>query len=173
MTAKVTYYTVAGLNKSIRKLPKEAKAKLRDGSERIAKKVAADAAGRARSQGGVAALVAPTIRSGRSTVPVVKMGDSSPLPNAGGGWERERKGKRQTIGDVIWGAEFGGGKYRKGRPTRDGGYTSQFLPWRGNDTGAGYFLWPAVRGDREFIADAYEDAMADAEKAAFKGEKKP
>jgi len=162
MTAKVTYYTAAGLNKSIRRLPKEAKAKLRDGSERIARKVAADAQGRAKSQGGIAALVAPTIRSGRDTVPVVKMGDTSRLPTSGSGWERKREGKRQTIGDVIWGAEFGGGR----RPT-----TRQFLPWRGSGEGAGYFLWRAVRGDREFIADAYEDAMAEAEMAAFKGEK--
>ena len=163
MAAKVTYYSVAGLNKSIRRLPKEAKVHLRDGAERIAKKVAADAQVRARSQGGLAAIVAPTIRSGRDTVPIVKMGDASPLPLSGSDWERSRKGKRQTIGDVIWGAEFGG----RGRPT-----TQQFLPWRGNDTGAGYFLWPTVRGDRQFISDAYEDSMADAEAAAFKGEKK-
>ena len=163
MAAKVTYYSVAGLNKSIRRLPKEAKAKLRDGAERIAKKVAADAQARARSQGGIAAIVAPTIRSGRDTVPVVKMGDSTRLPTSGSDWQRNRTGKRQTIGDVIWGAEFGGGR----RPT-----TTQFLPWRGSGTGAGYFLWPTVRGDRQFISDAYEESMADAEAAALKGEKK-
>ncbi len=164
MTAKVTYYTVAGLNKSIRKLPKEAKAHLRDGAEKIAKKVADDARGRARQVCGVAALVEPTIRSGRDTVPVVKMGNSTRLPATGNGWQRNRTGPRQTIGDVIWGAEFGGGA----RPT-----TQQFRPWRGRDEGAGYFLWPAVRGDRQFIADAYSDALKDAEAAAFKGEIKP
>lgn len=163
MAAKVTYYSVAGLNKSIRRLPKEAKVHLRDGAERIAKKVAADAQGRAKSQGGVAALVAPTIRSGRDTVPVVKMGDSTRLPTSGSDWQRSRTGRRQTIGDVIWGAEFGGGR----RPT-----TTQFLPWRGSDTGAGYFLFPSVRADREYIRDTYTDSLADAEAAAFKGEKK-
>lgn len=165
MAAKVTYYSVAGLNKSIRRLPKEAKVHLRDGAERIAKKVAADAQGRAKSQGGVAALVAPTIRSGRDTVPIVKMGDSSPLPG-------DRKGKRQTVGDVIWGAEFGGGKHGRGNPTRGGGYTTQFLPWRGRDGSAGFFLFPAVRDDKEYIRDTYTDSLADAEAAAFKGERK-
>lgn len=164
MAAKATYYTVAGLNRSIRKLPKEAKVHLRDGAQRIADKVAADARGRAQNLGRQAGLVAGSIRSGRDTVPVVKMGDASRLPQSGNGWSRTRSGRRQTVGDVIWGAEFGGGR----RPE-----TSQFLPWRGSGDGAGYFLWPAVRGDRQFIADAYEDAMADAEKAAFRGEAKP
>lgn len=163
MAAKVTYYSAAGLNKSIRRLPKEAKVELRNGAERIARKVADDAQSKAKSLGGIAAIVAPTIRSGRDAVPIVKMGGSSKLPTSGNGWQRKREGARQAIGDVIWGAEFGGRR----RPT-----TQQFLPWRGNDTGAGYFLWPTVRGDREFISDAYEDAMADAEAAAFKGEKR-
>ena len=160
----MTYSSVAGLNKSIRRLPKEAKAKLRDGSEKIAKKVAEDAQNRARGQGGLAAIVGTTIRSGRDTVPVVRMGNSTRLPTSGNGWQRNRTGTRQTIGDVIWGAEFGGGA----RPE-----TSQFRPWKGSSDGAGYFLWPTVRGDREYIANAYEEAMADAEKAAFKGETKP
>lgn len=163
MTAKATYYSVAGLNKSLRRLPKEAKVELRNGAERIARKVAADAAGKARSQGGIAALVAPTIRSGRDTVPIVKMGSASRLPEAGAGWERKRAGARQTIGDVIWGAEFGGGR----RPS-----TSQFLPWRGNSDGAGYFLWPTVRADREYIRDEYTDSLADAEAAVFKGSRR-
>lgn len=164
MPAKITYYSVAGLNKAIRRLPKEAKASLRDANVRIADKVAGDARSRAQSVGGVAKYVGPTIRSGRDTVPIVRMGNSSPLPLSGSGWERKsRKGDRQTVGDVIWGAEFGGGK----RPT-----TQQFLPWRGNDTGAGYFLWPAVRDDGPFIAREFEKAVADAEASTFKGEAK-
>lgn len=148
MAKKLTFYNVAGLNKTLRALPRTASANLRDASQVIADKVAQDAAGAARAQGGVAALVAPTIRSGRDRVPVVRMGGSARLPGP-----RNRSGKRQTIGDVIWGAEFGGGARRT---------TQQFLPWRGNDTGAGYFLWPTVRGDRDFIEKEYGDAILDA-----------
>lgn len=161
MTAKATYYSVAGLNKSLRRLPKEAKVELRNGAERIARKVAADAQARAKSQGKLAAIVAPTIRSGRDTVPIVKMGSASRLPEAGGDWQRTRSGSRQTIGDVIWGAEFGGGRR-----------APQFLPWRGSGDGAGYFLWPTVKADRGYIEDTYNDAMAEAEASVFKGEKR-
>lgn len=161
MAKKMTYYSVAGLNKALRKLPKEAKAKLRDANVRIAAKVASDAASRATQVGGIARHVAPTIRAGRDTVPVVRMGSSQPLPVAGNGWSRSRDGKRQTIGDVIWGAEFGGGA----RPT-----TTQFSPWRGNDDGAGYFLFPTVKDAHAFIAREFEQAVADAESATFKGE---
>jgi hypothetical protein len=149
MAKTLHFYQVAGLNRTLRALPKTASANLRDASQEIADKVAQDAAARASGQGGVARFVAPTIKSRRDRVPVVKMGSSSPLPSD----KRARKGDRQTVGDVIWGAEFGGG----GRPA-----TSQFLPWRGNDTGAGYFLWPTVRGDRAFIEKAYGDAILEA-----------
>jgi hypothetical protein len=153
MPTKTTFYSVPALNKTLRKLPKSASAKLRDASQVIAGRIADDAAGRARSLGGLAALVAPTIRSGRDRVPVVRMGDSSRLPLSGNGWERDRSGSRQTVGDIIWGAEFGGGA----RST-----TQQFQPWRGSGDGAGYFLWPTVRDDREFIRDEYSDALLDA-----------
>lgn len=149
MAKTLSFYNVAGLNRTLRGLPKSASVNLRDASQAIAEKVASDAAGAARAQGGVAALVAPTIRSGRDRVPVVKMGSSARLPSD----SRSRSGSRQTVGDVIWGAEFGGGA----RLT-----TRQFKPWRGNGDGAGYFLWPTVRGDREFIETAYGDAILEA-----------
>lgn len=153
MATKVTFTSVAGLNKALRKLPKEASAKLRDASQDIAKKIASDAADAARSQGGLAAIVAPSIRASRDRVPVVRMGDSSPLPTSGTGYTRSRSGTRQTVGDVIWGAEFGGGA----RPT-----TTQFRPWRGSGNGAGYFLFPTVKDAHEFIQDEYSDALLDA-----------
>ena len=158
MPAKVTYYSVAGLNKAIRRLPKQAKAKLRDANQAIANKVAGDARVRAARVGGIARHVGPSIRSGRDTVPVIRMGNSLPLPTAGDGWERRRTGPRQTIGDVIWGAEFGSTRH------------TQFSPWKGNAGDAGYFLWPAVRDDREYIAREFEQAVANAEASTFKGE---
>lgn len=146
MAKTMTFYQVAGLNRALRKLPKTASSNLRDASQTIADKVAKDAAGKASAQGGVAGLVASSIRSGRDRVPLVKMGNSKRLPG-------KRSGARQTVGDVIWGAEFGG----QGRPT-----TQQFKPWRGSSTGAGYFLWPTVRDDRTFIEKEYGDALLEA-----------
>lgn len=143
MAKTMTFYSVAGLNQALRSLPKSASVKLRDASQVIAGKVAADATSAARSQGGAAGLVAGSIRASRDRVPVVKMGSSARLPG-------DRKGARQTVGDIIWGAEFGGGA----RPT-----TRQFRPWRGSGTGAGYFLFPTVRGDRDFIEQQYGDAI--------------
>lgn len=154
MAKTTTYNTVAGLNAALRRLPKEASAKLRDGAQDIADEIAREAAARAESVGGVAKYVAPTIKAKRDRVPVVKMGSSSVLPLEGDGWKRKsRRGQRQTVGDVIWGAEFGGGK----RPT-----TRQFNRWRGNSTGAGYFLWPTVRDNNADILDTYSDALREA-----------
>lgn len=150
MAARMTFTSVAGLNKALRKLPKDATARLRDASKDIASKIATDAQRRANAEGGIAAIVAPTIRASRDRVPVVRMGGSQKLPESGDGWEHGRDGSRQTIGDIIWGAEFGALAY------------TQFEPWRGNDTGAGYFLWPAVRQDSDWIQDRYSAALDDA-----------
>lgn len=48
---------------------------------------------------------------------------------------------------AAMGAEFGG----QGRPT-----TQQFQPHRGHE---GYFLYPSIRDNAEFIEDAYLDAV--------------
>ena len=150
MAARMTFTSVEGLNKALRRLPKDATARLRDASKDVASKVAADAQRRASAEGGIAALVAPTIRASRDRVPVIRMGGTQKLPTSGGDWERSRDGDRQTIGDVMWGAEFGALAY------------TQFKDWTGNDEGAGYFLWPAVRGDSEWIQKRYGEALDDA-----------
>ena len=149
--AKMTAYSsVAGLNKALRRLPKQASAELREASVVIARKVADQASQRASSTGGVARLVAPTLTATRDRVPVVKMGGSRRLPDHGAGWEHSRSGSRQTVGDVIWGAEFGGGKRRT---------TQQFLPHLGT---TGYFLWPTVRALGHDIHEEYSEALDDA-----------
>lgn len=149
--AKLTAYNnIAGLNRALRRLPKEATAELRDASRRVADMVAMHAAQRAYSLGGVAALVAPTLKASRDRVPVVKMGGSAKLPAFGNGWEHSRSGARQSTGDLIWGAEFGG----RGRPS-----TQQFLPHLGQ---VGYFLWPTVRDDGDEIHEAYSEALLQA-----------
>ena len=157
-TKRQTYRGVAGLNKALRKLPKEASARLRDASVAIADGVAIEARSRANSGlGGVAKVarfVAPTIKASRDRVPVVRMGGDRLLPPRNG---RERAGARsdgvagprnplnQTVGAVMWGAEFGSDR------------SDQFSPWGGNDTSAGYFLWPSIRGDE--IAEEYGKAF--------------
>jgi hypothetical protein len=149
-TKTTTYTTVAGLNKALAKLPKEASAELRTASKAIASDIAQEAQGRARGQGGVAALVAPTIKAYRDRVPTIRMGGTKKLPTEGAGWERTRDGDKQTIGDVIWGAEFGG----RARST-----TMQFLPHKGT---VGYFLWPTVRDRSDDMQERYSKALDDA-----------
>jgi hypothetical protein len=51
---------------------------------------------------------------------------------------------------TILGAEFGGGH----RPT-----TRQFPPWRGSGGGAGYFVYPTIRGKAGEIAGLLEAAV--------------
>lgn len=155
MPKTIVFYRVEDLYRTLRMIGPEASERLRDASQSIADKVAADAAANARSVGGVARLVAPTIRGKRDRIPAVVMGSREKLPLSGDGWSRKsRKGRRQTIGDVIWGAEFGGAT-----GTMSDRRTTQFMPWRGNSHGAGYFLFPAVRQNREFIEQAYGDAI--------------
>ncbi len=145
-----TYTSIRGLNRALRKLPKETTARLRDAAQEIAQDIAVKAQSRAKAEGGIAALVAPTIRAGRDRVPLVRMGSSARLPETGSDWEHGRDGDRQTIGDVMWGAEFGAIRW------------TQFKPWRGNDTGAGYFLWPTVRGESDAIGERYSEALNEA-----------
>lgn len=150
MAAKVTFKSVAGLNKALRKLPKDATVRLRDASQEVADRVAQEARQEAAAQGGIAALVGPTIRSRRDRVPKIAMGSSAKLPDSGSDWSHGREGDRQTVGDVMWGAEFGALEHL------------QFQPWRGNDEGAGYFLWPAVRDNSDWIDERYGEALDDA-----------
>lgn len=62
------------------------------------------------------------------------------------------------------GAEFGGGKYRKGRPTPAGGYTTQFRPHRGKK---GYHLYPTLRASTDEVVDIYGDLVDDITRRAF------
>ncbi len=144
--ATTTYRNVAGLNQALRKLPKIASAKLRDASVSIAAAEASRARSLALRVGGVARLVEPTIKATRDRVPVIKMGDTRMIP----GRNARPNSANQTIGNLIWGAEFGGGK----RPT-----TTQFKAHLGH---TGYFLWPTIRHDSDEIDATYSEALADA-----------
>jgi hypothetical protein len=53
---------------------------------------------------------------------------------------------------TIFGAEFGGGRRKT---------TRQFPPWRGSGGGAGYFVFPTIRGMSGDITQQLEDAVGD------------
>lgn len=48
---------------------------------------------------------------------------------------------------MAGGAEFGSIRYK------------QFKPWRGSDSSAGYFVYPAIRRDAEQIVETFGDAI--------------
>lgn len=48
---------------------------------------------------------------------------------------------------MAGGAEFGSIRYK------------QFKPWRGSDSGAGYFVYPSIRQNSERIVDEFVDAV--------------
>lgn len=66
------------------------------------------------------------------------------------------------------GAEFGAMR-DKLRNTRHGVITgwNQFREWRGNDTGAGYFLFPAMRDHESDIVEHYADVIEKLASKAF------
>jgi len=140
-----TYTTVKGLNRALARLPKEASAELRTAAKAIASEIAQEATARAKTVGGVAKFV--TVRAYRDRVPTIRMGSTAKLPTSGEGWTHSRDGARQTIGDVIWGAEFGG-------QARD--VTQQFMPHLGR---TGYFMWPTVRDRSDWMQDRYSEAL--------------
>jgi hypothetical protein len=144
MARTYTFNNVAGLRRALNSLPKVAQAEIRGASLAIAQDIAPKAAARARQVGGVAKYVAPTIKARRDRVPKIVMGGTKRLPARDG---RPRRGPNQTVGNVVWGAEFGSDRF------------PQFRPWRGNDDGAGYFLWPTVRDDSDEIMERYDDAV--------------
>lgn len=134
-----------GLNKYLRMLPKEAATELRAASNDIASQIASEAAGRARGLHPTAQLVAGTIKARRDRVPIIAEGGSRKLPAHSDG--RARTGARQTVGDIVWGAEFGSDRY------------TQFPKWRGNGKGAGYFMWPTVDDRSAWMLQEWSAAL--------------
>lgn len=149
---KQTAYEVADLRKYLKQLGPEASKELRDRSDIIAMRIAREANAEAAAQRHATAhMVAGNISRGRDRVPLVKMSGSKKLPPHRSG--RERRGPKQTVANVMWGAEFGGGVRSN---------TRQFPDWRGNSTGAGYFLWPTVRRMGPWMMSEWSKALKDA-----------
>ena len=70
--------------------------------------------------------------------------------------------------EFFGGAEFGAAQDQI-RNTARGAVTgwNQFQPWRGSGSGAGYFLYPAIRDETEHIVDMYGDALEKIASQAF------
>lgn len=117
------------LNRALRELGPDARAGLKDASRRVSELVAGDARSAAYSLGGVAAHVAPSIKS-RAAM--------------NGGASVAIGGARYPM---AGGAEFGSRRFK------------QFKPWRGNGMEAGYFLYPTIRRDSDRIATEYTSAL--------------
>lgn len=64
--------------------------------------------------------------------------------NAGSGWAGISLGG--SAYPMAGGAEFGAYQYH------------QFKPWRGNNSDAGYFMYPAIRQDADRIETEWKDA---------------
>lgn len=84
-------------------------------------------------------------------VPTIKLNEKQAFISVSRGTTRGSRGRQRrrkvTMGDVFFGAEFGG----RARIT-----TRQFPPHRGK---GGYFFWPTVRRMRNEIAEEYLDAI--------------
>lgn len=119
------------LNRALRALGKDVQGELKKAHKDVADTVTEDAQGRAYGLGSTAALVAPGLASFGGTTSA---------------------GVRLGGHPAAMGAEFGG----RGRPT-----TQQFQPWRGSGSGAGYFLFPAIRANADRITETYEGMVDD------------
>ena len=108
-----------------------------------------------------AAAVVTGLKARRDRIPTIKLDGNKLYPsksrsNRGRGLGRQgprlsgvHRGfdRKVTMGDVFYGAEFGGGRRRT---------TQQFLRHRGR---SGYFFWHAVRDSRSFIITEYSNSI--------------
>lgn len=131
------------LQRSLREIDRTAPRELRKVNLEAARLVANSARARARSLGGVAAKVAPSVKaSAQQRAAGVSIGnDSYPM---------------------ALGAEFGAGQETR-RSRRNGTYVGyrQFKPWRGNDRDAGYFLYPTIRDRMVDVIEIYTEGIGD------------
>lgn len=95
------YYTLPGLQRALRALPKDLSDELRDASTDIATDIGTETRRRLELLGPQGTLVARSVKVRRDRVPVVQAG----------GTTRLRRGPNQTIGHVFFGANFGSQRY--------------------------------------------------------------
>lgn len=70
------------------------------------------------------------------------------------------KSLRAVAGNNYAGVSLGGPGYEFALGAEFGSYRfKQFPPWRGNDSAAGYFLYPTIRDRADEIVETYDDAI--------------
>jgi hypothetical protein len=121
------------LLRDARRVEKDLPKAMRQSLLPISRQVLSRATQRAQSQGGVAAhAVRRGLRAGATqNTAWIKLLGREP---------------------TIFGAEFGGGARKT---------TRQFQPWRGSGGGAGYFVYPTIRGSAADVSGQVESAVAD------------
>lgn len=135
---------VSGLKETLRafnRYGKDANKELRQAAGGIADQLVPALILAAGSQSPQAALVAPSIKRRSDRVPkIVAGGPTRARPNT-------RSRRRVTAGDILFGAEFGGGR----RPG-----TNQFPPWVGK---TGYWFWPTIRAHLPRLRRQYIETL--------------
>ncbi|WP_293787068.1 hypothetical protein [uncultured Aeromicrobium sp.] len=111
----------------------------RDASQEIADRESVRIRAAAAVSSAQSRLIAPSIRSRRDRFPAVQAGGGKKVNVSG------KRRRRPSAGDIFFGAEFGGGA----RAT-----TQQFRPHRGT---RGYFFWPTMRQDEDWM---YQEWLA-------------
>ena len=154
---------------------------MRKAAEDVAQKVVDDAKKNAAAQPphgknntsgrSQAQVVATALRARRDRIPTIKLDHKRGFVSKSRSNRRRtrtvqgpflrgmRKPGSVTMGDVFFGAEFGG----RARKT-----TQQFLRHRGRQ---GYFFWQAVRDNKSYIVQEYSDAIERVLKELAKGAK--
>ena len=131
---------VEGLRELLRalsRLPKTAQAEIREAAQAIADDEAKRITSAGRSSDSQSAAAAGFVKARRDRVPTLSVGGSRKAGVSGGA----------TVGQLFFGAEFGGQK----RPT-----TRQFRPHKGR---TGYWLWPVLREDQERMLKRWQAAV--------------
>lgn len=132
---------LAQLNLALKTLGPKMPGQLRKANKSVADFVADDARAAAYSIGGVAAHVAPSVKSSAGV-------GFAGVSFGGPGYE------------MAGGAEFGAAQDNP-RHRKTGTYVGyrQFEPWRGNGSDAGYFVYPSIRRDADRIETEYGSAI--------------
>lgn len=157
-----------GFNKQMRKAAELVAQKVVDDAKRNAAAQPPHGQQRPGSSGrSQAQVVVNGLRARRDRIPTIKLDHNKLYPSKSRSNTRRTRGKafgpgltrKVTMGDVFFGAEFGGGV----RPR-----TKQFLRHRGRQ---GYFFWQAVRDNKSYIVKEYSDAIERVLKELAKGVK--
>ena len=130
---------LAQFQRELRRVSNDFPRELRLANLEAAEVVAKAARAKAQALGGVARKSAPSIKA-----------------------TAEQRRAKVSFGGPKFpfalGAEFGGGS----RPS-----TRQFKAWRGNDSGAGYFVFPEIRRTKDAFLEVYEKGLFDLIERAF------